>query len=80
MKMEFLLQTAWLAQLLRHYYRCGRFRIRIPGRSNRTQIHQRCDVSLELCLPDAKPRRWAPPLVTRFDVILRVTGILRLDF
>ena len=32
----------------------------------------RCNVSSELCCPDAKLRRWAPPLVTRFGVILRV--------
>ena len=32
----------------------------------------RCDVSSELCCPVAKPRRWAPPLVTRFGVIPRV--------
>ena len=25
-----------------------------------------CDVALELYKPGAKPRRWAPPLVTRF--------------
>ena len=32
----------------------------------------RCDVSSELRSPGAKPRRWAPPLVTRFGVIPRV--------
>ena len=32
----------------------------------------RCDVSSELCCPGAKPRRWAPQLVTRFGVIRRV--------
>ena len=32
----------------------------------------RCDVSSELCSPGAKPRRWAPQLVTRFGVISRV--------
>ena len=32
----------------------------------------RCDVSSELCCPDAKPRRWVPPLVTRFGIIRRV--------
>ena len=32
----------------------------------------RCDVSSELCCPGAKPRRWIPPLVTRFGVIPRV--------
>ena len=32
----------------------------------------RCDVSSELRYPGAKPRRWAPQLVTRFDVIRRV--------
>ena len=30
------------------------------------------DVSSELCCPGAKPRRWAPQLVTRFGVIPRV--------
>ena len=29
----------------------------------------RCDVSSELCCPGAKPRRWAPQLVTRLSVI-----------
>ena len=32
----------------------------------------RCDVSSELCSEGAKPRRWIPPVVTRFDVITRV--------
>ena len=32
----------------------------------------RCNVTLELCCPGAKPRRWAPPLVTSFGVIPRV--------
>ena len=32
----------------------------------------RYDVSLELCSPGVKPRRWAPQLVTRFGVIRRV--------
>ena len=32
----------------------------------------RCDDSSELCCPGAKPRRWAPQLVTRFGVIRRV--------
>ena len=32
----------------------------------------RCDVSSELCSPGAKPRRWAPQLVTRFGVLRRV--------
>ena len=32
----------------------------------------RCDVSSELCFPGAKPRRWAPPLLTRCGVILRM--------
>ena len=31
----------------------------------------RCDVSSELCCPDAKQRRWTPPLVTRFGAISR---------
>ena len=25
-----------------------------------------CDVSSELCCPDTKPQRWAPPLVSRY--------------
>ena len=28
-----------------------------------------CDVSSELCCPDARPRKWIPPLVTRFGEI-----------
>ena len=32
----------------------------------------RCDVSSGLCCPGAKPRKWAPPLVTRFGVLTRV--------
>ena len=32
----------------------------------------RCDVSLELYCPGAKPRRWIPPLVTHFRVKTRV--------
>ena len=32
----------------------------------------RCDVSSQLCIPCAKQRRWAPPLVTRFGVLPRV--------
>ena len=32
----------------------------------------RCDVSSELFYSGAKPRRWIPPLVTRFGVIPRV--------
>ena len=31
-----------------------------------------CDVSLKLYSPDAKSRRWIPPLVTRFGKIPRV--------
>ena len=27
--------------------------------------HPRCNVSSELCCPGTKPRRWAPPLVSR---------------
>ena len=37
--------------------------------------HHRCAVSSELCCPGAKPRRWIPPLVTRFGVISRVYWI-----
>ena len=50
--------TCLLAQLLRRHYRCGRCWVRFPGRSNRTHCRNRCDVSLELCSPGAKPRRW----------------------
>ena len=35
-------------------------------------VRHRCDVSAELCCPDAKPRRWIPLLVTRFGVIKRI--------
>ena len=31
----------------------------------------RCDVSSDLCSLGVKPRKWAPPLVTRFGVKLR---------
>ena len=52
----------------------------IPGRvqieHSDTNSH-RCDTFLELCCPDAKPRRWAPPLVTRYGVITRVAYILK---
>ena len=37
--------------------------------------HHRCDVPSELCYPDAKLRRWTPPLVTRFGVILQTPFI-----
>ena len=30
------------------------------------------DISSKLYCPSAKPRRWIPPLVTRFDVTPRV--------
>ena len=36
------------------------------------------NVSLELCSPGTKPRRWAPPLVARFGLIPRVKR--RFDF
>ena len=32
----------------------------------------RCDVSSELCCLGSEPRRWNPPLVTRFGVMSRV--------
>ena len=32
----------------------------------------RCDYSSQLCYPGAKPRRWAPPLITRLSVIMRL--------
>ena len=32
----------------------------------------RCDVSSKMCCPDVKPRRWSPPLVTRFVITRRV--------
>ena len=42
----------------------------IPGpvKSHRVSptTRHRCDVSSELCVPDAKPRIWIPALVTRF--------------
>ena len=53
-------------------YRCGRSRVRFPGRSNRTQCRLRLAALLRFCgavLPRAKSRRWAPPLVTRFGAI-----------
>ena len=36
-----------------------------------TALH-RCDVFSKLCCPNARPRRWAPLLVTRLDVTPRV--------
>ena len=70
------LYSRWpLAQLLSARYRCGRFGIDSRagqiGTVSRTACH-RCDVSSELCCPGAKPRRWAPQLVTRFSVIWQV--------
>ena len=57
-------------------YRCGRSGVRLPGTGQIGTVSPtarlRCDVSSELCSPGAKPRRWAPPLVTRFGVIPRV--------
>ena len=41
------------------------------GTVSPTARHRSDDPS-ELCSPVAKPRRWAPPLVTRFGVIARV--------
>ena len=38
----------------------------------RRLARHRCSVYSELCSPGAKPRRWAPPLVTRLGVISRV--------
>ena len=72
---ELLYSHLTLTQLLRHCNRCGKSAVRIPFRSNHTMsptTRHRCDVSSELCCPGAKPRRWASPLVTRFNVILRV--------
>ena len=53
-----------------------KFRVDQIGRAS-PMARYRCDVLLELCSPGAKPRRWAPQLVTRFGVILRVK---RFDF
>ena len=63
-----------LAQLLsaHAYHAIGvgglgfKFRTGQMGTVSPTARH-RCDVSSVLCSPDAKPRRWAPPLVTRFE-------------
>ena len=45
----------------------------IPGPVKSAQCRQRLAiVSSKLCSPGAKPRRWAPQLVTRFGVIRRV--------
>ena len=35
-----------LARLWRHYYRCGRSELRIPGWSSGAQCRHRCDVSI----------------------------------
>ena len=53
--------------------------VRFLGRSNQSRsptARHRCDVSSELCCPSAKPRRWAPLLVTRFDVIPQVRAMV----
>ena len=53
----------------------------IPGRSSRTHGRQRFATAatllrcLKLSWPGAKPRRWTPPFVTRFDVILSVCKV-----
>ena len=54
-----------------------KFRVGRIGRAS-PMARYRCDVLLELCSLGAKPRRWAPQLVTRFGVILRVKR--RFDF
>ena len=36
------------------------------------KVRHRCNVSSELSWPGAKPQRWIPQLVTRFDVMARV--------
>ena len=68
--------TGRLAQLSRQCCRCGRSRVRIPSWSNRTKVsstaRHRGDVSSELCCPGAKPRKWAPPIVSRLGLIQRV--------
>ena len=66
-----------LAQSLSARYRCGRSGVRFPGRSNRHSVANdspplRRFFGAVLCCPGAKPRRWAPQLVTRFGVIRRV--------
>ena len=43
-----------------------------PVKSGSDAVVHHCDVSSELCCPDGKPRRWAPPLVARFGVIARL--------
>ena len=50
------------AERLRYKHRVSQI-----GTVSPTACH-RCDVLSELCRPIAKPRRWAPPLVTRFGV------------
>ena len=64
-----------LAQLLSARYRAGGLgfdsRTGPIGTVSPTTRH-RCYVCSELCCPGAKPRRWAPQLVTRFGVIRRV--------
>ena len=53
--------------------RGARFKSRVGQISIVTPTSRhRCDVSSELYSPGAKPRRWAPPLVTRIGVIPRV--------
>ena len=65
-----------LAQLLSaHAIGAGdlRFELRVGQISTMSPTaRHRCDVPSELCSQGAKPRRWVPPLVTRFGEIPRV--------
>ena len=46
--------------------------VRLATELTTPTTRHRCGVSSELCSPGARPRRWAPQLVTRFGVIRRV--------
>ena len=48
----------------------------ISGPVKTSARRHRCEVSLELCCPGAEPRRWIPPLVTRFSVIPRISRLI----
>ena len=48
----------------------------IPGPVNSGTVTPPLRLSLELCFPGTKSRRWIPPLVSRFGVIPRVQGLV----
>ena len=70
--------VSWLAQMLSARYQCERFDSRASeiGTVSPTTCH-RCDVPSQLCCPDVKPRRRAPPLVRRFGVAVIQNSVIQ---